>query len=790
MTAEPIRSALGTVSSEDTSLVLPSDKNQRTGQQRVLEQVNTIKRSKSKMVKNDSIPSPTTPASVTEYSDPKFQFSPTKLNDTLFKFSSSNMTSSHSRMTGRSLSMHNTVRRQTQKSQWESQMNWNAQSQSNGMRRSGSVPALNKADGTITQQSKMRSSTVRYNRATGQSMRLQENNLPAGPNQSQTGRSLSMHNTVRRQTQKSQWESQMNWNAKSQSDGMRRSGSDPALNKAGGTITQQSKMRSSTVRYNRATGQSMRLQENNLPAGPNQSQVASIKPSLSQSQTITKVTTTKNKSEVLGASGAEGSIPNITLQEAVDYLSHSDISHQLCGASFIQHHTFTEDRAKQEVCRFGGISALIQLLKCDNPQLQQIAAAALRNLVFKDNNNKLEVERCEGIEAILTLLRNTNIIETQKQLTGLLWNLSSADKLKQELIKNAMPLLTESIVVPCNFWTDSNTNKITDPEVFYNTTGCLRNLSCAREQERISMRSCPRLIDSLMSYVQTQMERGDPDDKSVENCVCILHNLSYQLEKEAQDHFKQFSFPDEKPNENTNKKSLFSPKSTKTQKEFNFPAMEKEDPTGVDLLYNQKSLQMYRSLLGLSKKEATLEACCGALQNLTASKSHLSTLMSQSIIEKLHGLSVISPLLISQNPGLRKTAMSLVGNMSRVSSLRSTMAKEILPSVTAVLSAVTPKMVESDSTIATACRVMNTLMLAEPDTAKEMINTKLVDSLSMLSSNVLFVTARIAAGVLLRSMWGQKDIQNVLKKQGMKKDTFINTTTTDAYKEATRMDGH
>ncbi|XP_016422766.1 plakophilin-1-like, partial [Sinocyclocheilus rhinocerous] len=126
------------------------------------------------------------------------------------------------------------------------------------------------------------------------------------------------------------------------------------------------------------------------------------------------------------------------------------------------------------VCRLGGIPGLIQLLKCDNPQLQQIAAAALRNLVFKDNNNKLEVERCKGIEAILTLLRNTKIIETQKQLTGLLWNLSSADELKPKLIKNAMPLLTESAVVPYNFSTDSNTNKHTDPEVFYNTTGCLR----------------------------------------------------------------------------------------------------------------------------------------------------------------------------------------------------------------------------------------------------------------------------------------------------------------------------
>ncbi|XP_058619096.1 plakophilin-1 isoform X2 [Onychostoma macrolepis] len=699
MTAEPIRSALGSVSIEDTSLVLPSDKKQRTGQQRVLEQVKSIKRSKSKMVKNDSIPSPTTPASAAEYSEPKFQFSPTHLNDTLFKLSSSNMTSS--RMNGRSLSLRNTMRRQTQNSQWESQMNSNAHFQSNGMRPGGS---------------------------------------------------------------------------------------DPALNKAGGTLTQQSKMRSFTVRYNRVTGQSMRLQENNLPASTSQSQVASIKPSLSQSQTITKVTTTKNKSEALGASGTEGSIPNITLQEAVEYLSHSDISHQLCGASFIQHHTFTEDKVKQEVYHLGGIPALIQLLKSDNPQLQQTAAAALRNLVFKDHNNKLEVDNCEGLEAILTLLRITNVIETQKQLTGLLWNLSSADELKPKLISKAMPLLTESVVVPYNFYADSNTNKHIDPEVFYNVTGCLRNLSCAGEQERISMRSCPRLIDSLVTYIRTQMERGDPDDKSVENCVCILHNLSYQLEKEAPNHFQQLSVPDEKPNENNNKKSLFSPKSTKTQK-LNFPAMEKEEPEGVDWLYNQKSLQMYLSLLGFSQEEATLEACCGALQNLTASKSPLSTLMSQSIIQKLQGLSVISHLLKSGNPGLQKTAMSLVGNMSRVSSLRDTMAKQVLPNVSAVLSAVKPSMVESDSSIATACRVMNTLMLADPDTGKKMINTNLVDSLSLLSSNMLFETARKAAGVLLWSMWGQKDIQNVLKKQGMNKDMFINAVTATAYQAATRMNG-
>ncbi|KAL1249641.1 hypothetical protein QQF64_020646 [Cirrhinus molitorella] len=601
MTAEPIRSALGSVSTDDTSLVLPSDRKQHTGKQRVLEQVNTIKKRQSKMVKNDSIPSPTTPGSVTEYSEPKFQFSPTKLNDTLFNINSSNMTS-HSRMSGRSLSVRNTVRRQ--------------------------------------------------------------------------------------------------WNSQSVSNGMRPSGSDSSLNKAGATITQQSKVRSATVRYNRAPGQSMRLQENNTK----QSQAASIKTSNSRSHTITKAATTKNKSEELGASGAEVSMPNITLEEAVEYLSHADVSYQLCGASFIQHHTFTEDKAKQEVWRLGGIPYLIQLLKSGNPQLQQTAAAALRNLVFKNKDNKLEVEKCDGVEVILTLLRDTNVTETQKQLTGLLWNLSSADNLKPALIGSALPQLTESIVVPYNLYTDSSTNKLIDPEVFYNTTGCLRNLSCAGEDERISMRNCPRLIDSLMNYIQTQMERGDPDDKSVENCVCILHNLSYQLEKEAPEHFTQLCVPEEKPN--GNKKSIFSPKttkSTKTQKEFEFPAMVKDEPQGVNWLYHQKSLQLYLFLLSFSQNEATLEACCGALQNLTASKSHLSTLMSQSIIEKLNGLPAILPLLKSKNLGLQKTAMSLVGNMSRVSSLRENLAKEVLPNVSSILSAVTPKMVESESTIATGC---------------------------------------------------------------------------------------
>lgn len=42
-------------------------------------------------------------------------------------------------------------------------------------------------------------------------------------------------------------------------------------------------------------------------------------------------------------------VSDLTLKEAVEYLSHPEENYQQCGATFIQHTTFKEDHAKQEV---------------------------------------------------------------------------------------------------------------------------------------------------------------------------------------------------------------------------------------------------------------------------------------------------------------------------------------------------------------------------------------------------------------------------------------------------------
>ncbi|KAL2104227.1 hypothetical protein ACEWY4_001095 [Coilia grayii] len=718
MTVEPLRSAMAVAKIEDTSLALPSDDKLRSGQQRVLDQVHTLKRSKSKQLKNGSLSptSPVTPTSISEYTT--FRFTPATINGSVFGRSKSTVVGGHSKTISqaksRTLSAKYSRREVKSTSQWEQQIqasNWPLPPQgkvSNGVKPSISDPAL-AVNGV-------------QKRATGQASAT---------------KSSRANNSVYSMT------------------------SELATNN----------MSSNQIITTTTTKQS-------------RSPIVPTPPTPIQMETQ-KMSIAKTKSEVAGANPLS-SVPDITLKEAVEYLSKEEGNYQLWGASFIQHATFKEDKSKQEVLQLGGIPPLVALLQHSNSQVQQTAAAALRNLVFKNHANKLEVNNCGGTDEALNLLKETNSTFTQKQLTGLLWNLSSADELKPSLIKSALPVLAESIVVPHTCWSDTSASNNGDPEVFHSATGCLRNLSCASVEERQAMRNCRSLIDAIVTYVQSCVTVDSPDDMSVENCVCILHNLTYQLETEAPAQFSKYTESSE-VKASANKKSptmgCFSPKSKKIQEQssFSFPVTEESDPEGLGLLYHSKTIQTYLSLLGSSQKESTLEACCGALQNLTANKSLVSSLMSQIIAVKLNGLQQISPLLQSPTRSLQKTAMSLMGNLSRTPSLHKSMG-QILPQLALLLTSGPKEMCNCDETIVTACNTARTLLMSDTEGGKKVLTSGLVDTLSTLSENDKFPKAKKAAALLLYSLWDDKDIQGHLKKQGMNKATFVNQVTTEAHR--------
>ncbi|KAJ0064298.1 hypothetical protein NL108_001603, partial [Boleophthalmus pectinirostris] len=416
------------------------------------------------------------------------------------------------------------------------------------------------------------------------------------------------------------------------------------------------------------------------------------------------------------------------------------------------------------VSQLRGVPPLVALLRSTNSGVSQAAAGALRNLVFKNQANKLEVQSCEGIEKALDLLKETNSTETQKQITGLLWNLSSSDELKADLISKALPVLTNNVIVPFTSWSDNTANNNIHPEVFYNATGCLRNLSSAEKSVRDAMRKCPGLIDSLISYTQSCVAEDNPDDKSVENSACILHNLSYQLETEAQECFSNYY-----PEETAQKKSsattgCFSPKSSKAQKEYSFDHKPESTPSGVMWLSHPKTMQTYLSLLASSQKDGTLEACCGALQNLTASREVGSAAMSQILVQKLGVLEYMAPLLKASNQNLQKTAISLLSNLSRTSSLQSSMAKKILPELTSNLVSGPRKMGNSDETTATVCNMVQSLISADSEVGKKALSSELISAVADLSEDGSYPKGSKAAALLLYSLWNDKSLQGTLKK--------------------------
>ncbi|XP_067362123.1 plakophilin-1 isoform X2 [Channa argus] len=480
-------------------------------------------------------------------------------------------------------------------------------------------------------------------------------------------------------------------------------------------------------------------------------------------------------------------VTDISMKEAVECLSYDDETYQNCGASYIQHNTFVDEKAKEEVLKLNGVPPLVSLLRSPSPQVSQTASAALRNLSFKNDNAKEVIHQSGGITEAVTLLRDTESIEIQKQLTGLLWNLSSSENLKPDLLKTALPVLMECVILP--YTTGPNRTNSQDPEVFFNTTGCLRNLSSAKQNNRQALRKCRGLVDSLVAYVKDCVDAGKPDERSVENCMCILHNLTFQLEAEAPTLFSRMTALAKTFNRShslgdTGPISCFSQQSKSAEHEycFDFPVVEEPQPNGAALLLHSNTLQSYLSLLESSQREDTQEACCGALQNLTAHEGIVSGVMSQTIVQKLNGLQVIAPLISSKKVNMQRNIVALVGNLSKNRNLQSTIARKALPELLGVISKGSNDGNESDDTLAIACQSASCLLMKEPDLGKKLLNPNLINSLTVLSKNNYLPKSSKAAALFLYKLWSDKDLQSCLKKQGMNKSSFVNDITTAAHK--------
>ncbi|XP_041110977.1 plakophilin-2-like [Polyodon spathula] len=483
---------------------------------------------------------------------------------------------------------------------------------------------------------------------------------------------------------------------------------------------------------------------------------------------------------------AKGEAIEMTLDRAIFYLTTSNSEWQVTAATFIQHQCFVNVDSKRMVYFMHGIPKLIKALESDNVELQRAASGALRNVVFEDSDNKMEVKDQNGIPVVLRLLKQTRDVETKKQLTGLLWNLSSIDSLKDLLIREALQPVTDTIIVPCSGWSDGDYPKgdlLSDPDLFYNATGSLRNMSSAGLEGRRAMRECESLIDSLVHYVRGTIADYKADDKATENCVCILHNVSYQLESELPGrYFKDLagSRRDASPQDKT--PGCFATQSRKIKQKDDhmvpFPE-EKSNPHGVEWLWSPIIVRMYLSLIAKSTRSYTQEASMGALQNLTAGNGVISCSIAQTIIQRENGLQHIRRMLHLSEPGVKKTASSLLRNLSRYPELHKQMANQVLPDLVSVLpNAARDPQVPAEM-IVSVCSILNNLVQSDSQNARAILNNEGLKKIINISTNDSNVPTKAgqSASILLHTMWKHNELHSAYKKAGYKKGVFINNRT-------------
>lgn len=368
-----------------------------------------------------------------------------------------------------------------------------------------------------------------------------------------------------------------------------------------------------------------------------------------------------------------GGMQGLDMSTAVRYLSESDAALRVLGAAYIQHQCYHSNNAKNQVRVLHGIPALVQLFSSDNQEVQRFATGATRNLIYENVDNKAALIDAGGVMRLISILSEHDE-ELQKNITGVLWNLSSRDNLKEKLSKEALSDLTENVLIPlCG----SLPLSMSEREIFYNTTGCLRNLSSVNERTRQKMRDMRGLVDSLVSYIQ-QEERAD--DKGLENSLCVLRNLSYQLYSELPPSVRHRLEGPTRDSASRDSEAIgcFTLYSKKPTEQYNqnlsILSEVSRQPKGAEWLWHPKVVTLYKFILQNSNSSSTSrEAAMGALQNVTAGDARWSSVLSGVVLEQERMLPILLDLLDTNNDTELRPLTGLLRNLARHSTKKDQM---------------------------------------------------------------------------------------------------------------------
>ncbi|XP_005936945.1 ARVCF delta catenin family member b isoform X3 [Haplochromis burtoni] len=493
------------------------------------------------------------------------------------------------------------------------------------------------------------------------------------------------------------------------------------------------------------------------------------------------------------------------LPEVIAMLGHPIDPVKSNAAAYLQHLCYENDKIKKDVRQLKGIPVLVGLLDHPKSEVHRKACGALRNISYgKDNDNKVAIKNCDGIPALIRLLRKTNDMEVRELITGTLWNLSSYEPLKMVIINHGLQTLTNEVIIPHSGWEHepNEDSKPRDAEwttVFKNTSGCLRNVSSDGAEARRRLRECEGLVDALLHALQSAVGKKDMDNKSVENCVCIMRNLSYHVHKEVPGAEKYqdpsalqapgSAGPQRKKKDDAGcfggkkaKEEWFNQgrKNGENDKSYDTLDLPKrtEPSKGFELLYQPEVVRLYLSLLTESQNYNTLEAAAGALQNLSAGQWTWSSYI-RATVRKEKGLPILVELLRSDSDKVVRAVAIALRNLSidrRNKDLIGSYAMRDLVSNLPSGQQRPAKNLEEDTVVA----ILNTIheiVTDSSENARSLIQAQAIEKLVAINRTSQSARETKAASHVLQTVWSYKELRNALAKDGWNKSHFQLTVT-------------
>uniref|UniRef100_A0A672QIA0 Catenin delta-2-like n=1 Tax=Sinocyclocheilus grahami TaxID=75366 RepID=A0A672QIA0_SINGR len=495
------------------------------------------------------------------------------------------------------------------------------------------------------------------------------------------------------------------------------------------------------------------------------------------------------------------------LPEVIQMLQHQFPSVQSNAAAYLQHLCFGDNKIKSEIRRLGGIQLLVDLLDHRMTDVHRSACGALRNLVYgkANDDNKIALKNCGGIPALVRLLRKTTDVEIRELLTGVLWNLSSCDALKMPIIQDALAVLTNTVIIPHSGWDtspqqDDRKLHLHSSQVLRNATGCLRNVSSAGEEARRRMRECEGLTDALLYVIQTALGTSEIDSKTIENCVCILRNLSYRLAAETSQGQQMGSeeldgvLCTDASGKDAESSGCWGKKKKKKKSHDQWDGVgpfpdSSDPPKGLQMLWHPSIVKPYLTLLSECSNPDTLEGAAGALQNLAAGSWKWSVYI-RAAVRKEKGLPILVELLRIDNDRVVCAVATALRNMALDVRNKELIGKYAMRDLVHRLpggnnnnstgtGGASKSM--SDDTITAICCALHEVITKNMENTKALRDAGGIEKLiGIARSKGDKHTPKVvkAASQVLNSMWQYRDLRSLYKKDGYSQYHFVGSSST------------